>query len=130
MIKEHVIGKKTMNETRGTPALPPNRSRRLKEKQKTNPQEENSAAFDYSLCKSVAPGTDDAWCSQTCATGTCPKHLCQCGQAEQEPVFVCKSKRSDATDLWCAETCKSGTCPPGATDLCKCEAGGSAASSY
>eukprot|EP00964_Phaeocystis_antarctica_P020681 scaffold11443_cov29-Phaeocystis_antarctica.AAC.1 len=36
--------------------------------------------IDTSACVSIAvPAASDAWCVNSCAAGSCPEELCQCG---------------------------------------------------
>ena len=101
------------------------------------------AADDFSSCVSLSPSADDNWCRTSCAAGSCPATVCQCGDAPpsldlvapEEPQAAwlpaakasCKSLHSERlTDDWCDQVCLAadgshiatdGGCDP---DYCDC----------
>eukprot|EP00964_Phaeocystis_antarctica_P121400 scaffold85062_cov30-Phaeocystis_antarctica.AAC.2 len=45
--------------------------------------------IDTSACVSIAvPAASDAWCVNSCAAGSCPEELCQCGAGGEAKAAV------------------------------------------
>ena len=63
--------------------------------------------IDASACFSIAvPAASDAWCINSCAAGTCPEELCQCGAGGKAKVAVVPEAAADVPvcpqpPAWC-----------------------------
>eukprot|EP00964_Phaeocystis_antarctica_P142166 scaffold107379_cov68-Phaeocystis_antarctica.AAC.6 len=49
-------------------------------------------------CVSVSPSANDYWCQTTCATGRCPKQICQCDAADGASSALAADAKVGATE--------------------------------